>query len=271
MSFKKNKTPNKNVNIPTIITRDKNYNISSINSNTAKNGYKEEDLVANDLNFNETIRSAFMNFIKFDPQSIFKKLKGNYKTDITDGNGCNLQIKKYKKNQFGQIDRHWITDIISYIPNLEPVKYMLIGLCEIPLKPCGKFIDKNQKRKLLSIENYTEEELKNLLKILNDTKRQFLEYIFYGKDKTYSPTYICGVKYKNNIRKKITIYNISDIITDLEKHSFIITKRKSVISLGNCITLQRKGGDGGKKSSNQLQTKLVFSKIQVQNFVKFKL
>jgi len=44
---------------------------------------------------------------------------------------------------------------------------------------------------------------------------------------------------------------------------FKISPRKTVIYLGDkgTISLQRKGGDGGKKGSNQLQIKLILSNL----------
>lgn len=80
------------------------------------------------------------------------------------------------------------------------------------------------------------------------------------------PKYICGIEYDNkNNRKSMIIYNIEDIIKYLEQYNFIIKKSHNVIELGNCISFQRKGGDNGNKSSNQLEIKLIFSNINIEN------
>ena len=44
---------------------------------------------------------------------------------------------------------------------------------------------------------------------------------------------------------------------------FKISNKETVIKLGDdsILSLQRKGGDSGKKSSNQLQIKIIVSKI----------
>ena len=46
---------------------------------------------------------------------------------------------------------------------------------------------------------------------------------------------------------------------------FYIKRSKSVIGLGNALTIQRKGGDCGNPSSNQIQAKLIFSKLDVKH------
>lgn len=43
-----------------------NNNISQINSNTAKNGYYEEELCCNDLNLNASIKEQFKGFFPDD-------------------------------------------------------------------------------------------------------------------------------------------------------------------------------------------------------------
>ena len=62
---------------------------------------------------------------------------------------------------------------------------------------------------------------------------------------------------------------IQDIIDYLETLDFKISKRKTVVTLGDdsILSMQRKGGDGGKKGSNQLQVKLIVSKLldKIQN------
>ena len=72
----------------------------------------------------------------------FQQLAGTTKTDIySDHIKC--QVKKYKKNQFQQVDRHYLDDIKKYIPEISSP--LLINLCIYPL--LGKYINKNHKRK----------------------------------------------------------------------------------------------------------------------------
>lgn len=245
-------------------------NLKIIKSNIAKNGYREEELICNDFNNNKLLINELKKYINKDI-GVFKKINGNHKIDISDTYQNTFQIKKYKNKQFGQIDRHWINDIVKFIPGLKCIQNILTDWCEIPLQNCGKIIDKEKQRKLLSTKYYTQEELDYLINVLDKNKVQILNFIFKGSNNDYTPTYICGIEYNNNIRTKIIIYKIDDIIEYLSKEKFFIKSRKTVIGLGSCISLQRKGGDGGKKSSNQLQFKLIFSSINIKNILQYKL
>jgi len=248
----------------------KKYIIKVKNSNAAKNGYQEEQKVADDLNRNEKLKHEFKQFIENDDLGIFEKLNNKSKTDISDLKQTKIQVKKYnKKFCFGQIDRHWVNDIIKEIPNLNKINQYLKDLCELPLKECGKFVDKSKFIKKLNKQNYTEEQLLELLMVLNNNKSEILEFVFLGVNKLDEPKYLCGVEYDNSIRKKIIFYKMIDVIDYLSKFNFKIRKSGTVIELGECFTIQRKGGDGGKKSSNQMQFKFVFTSLDISTKLEY--
>ena len=77
------------------------------------------------------------------------------------------------------------------------------------------------------------------------------------------PKYLFGVEYEDKKRTKIVVFKIQEVISYLENLQFVISPKKTVILLGNdgTISLQRKGGDSKKKSSNQLQIKIILSKL----------
>jgi hypothetical protein len=247
----------------THIDETKQKILSYTNSITAKNGYKEEELICNDLNKNNNLHKIVFEFIgnEYDNCS---RISGNHKCDIKSNNKTIIaQVKKYKTNQFQQLDRHWIDDFIKYIPELEKVSFILKEVCEYPLLPNGTHVDKSKSLKKLCLTNYSQFILDNLISNLNENKKKILNYAFYGINKEMQPEYLFGVEYINDKRTKIIVFKIKDIITYLENLEFKITKGKTVIVLGddNIISLQRKGGDGGKKSSNQLQIKIILSKL----------
>ena len=172
-------------------------------------------------------------------------------------------MKKYKEGQFQQLDRHWIDDLIKNIPELNNASQILRELCEYPLLSGGTHIDKSMPLKKLCVSNYSQETLTNFLRLLNQHKRKILQYAFLGNNVEIQPEYLFGVEYNNDKREKIILFRITEIINYLETLDFKITKGKTVIVLGNdnILSLQRKGGDGGKKSSNQLQIKIIVSKL----------
>lgn len=251
-------------------------NLSLINSQTAKNGYKEENLVCSNLNNNKELRDfLYINKMLSKPFDYCSKIKGNHKIDISSQNKIlKAQIKKYKESAFQQLDRHKVNDLINYIPELNNIKDMLKKLCEIPLQKNKTHVNKKKGRVLLSTENYSNKELDQFINLLNKYTRKILEYAFYGNENEDKPDYLIGVEYIKGINKrnKLVFFKISDIIDNLEKEKFKIKKSKSVISLGdNYITLQRKGGDGGKKSSNDLAFKIIISKLNNIKHLEYKL
>jgi hypothetical protein len=237
--------------------------VSYTNSQTAKNGYKEEELVCRDLN-SESIKKALTPILG-NAYNECKRITGNHKCDIQSENKMlRGQVKKYKKDQFQQLDRHWISSLIESIPTLSGASQILKDLVEYPLLPDKKQVDRTKNIKKLCNSNYSQETLDNFLLLLNKCKKQLLEYAFYGPDSEETrPEYLFGVEYENDKRKKIVVFKIEDAITYLEKLNFKISPRKTCILLGDSSTfsLQRKGGDSGKKSSNQLQIKLILSNL----------
>lgn len=237
--------------------------LSYTNSETAKNGYKEEELICKDLN-NEIIKRALMPILGNEYDECTTIPGKNHKSDIqSTNNNMKGQVKKYKKGQFQQLDRHWISDFLKNVPELNDVSQILKDLFEYPLLPNGKNVDKNKSLKKLCDPNYSQEELNNFLGLLNKYKKKILEYAFYGTKLEMQPKYLFGVEYEDKKRNKIVVFKIQEVISYLENLQFEISPRKTAILLGNdgIISLQRKGGDSGKKSSNQLQIKIILSKL----------
>lgn len=237
--------------------------LSLVNKQTAKGGYLEEKLVCNDLNTKNDLKEKLKiwNNIKYSECNV---IKGTYKSDIkSNDNKMKCQIKKYKKGQFQQLTKQWVPEIIKNINGLKDIENMLSNLCEIPLLNNGTHVDKTKSVKKLSSSNYSQDELNKFIEIINNNKNNILEYAFLGNNKEYQPIYLIGAEYQNGKRIKLIFMKIEDILKYLRSLSFKINKSETVISLGNhnVISIQRKGGDAGKKSSNMLQIKLIVSKL----------
>ena len=258
----------------------KGLEMSLNNSKTAKGGYIEEEKVVQDLNAVSGLSIQFMEM--FLPQlyqeyadsrndvlpksySQFKRHPNSVcKTDVVNNeHNINIQIKRYDvKCCYGQIDRHWLDDFIRVIPDLKSVSFMLRNLSEIPLISGTNMVDKDVGRITLSLDNYSEKQLYNLLSRLNRNVVKILKYVLLGTSSETSPNFLMGIEYNKDIRVKTVIYKMSDVIEALsKKFTFHIKARNTVITLGDIISLQRKGGDNGLRSSNQLQWKLRFASL----------
>ncbi len=247
-------------------------------SDIAKKGYKEEQLVCDDLNNNEELRKALKPILG-DEYDECVKVPGTGKIDIKSKNGKLLaQVKKSKKNQFQQLARLWIDCFIDNIPELNSVKKIFKEIFEYPLLPNGTHIDKEKSLKKLSITDYSQEELDEFLILLNNNKKKIVEFAFYGDNLKEKPDYLFSIQYvgkkSDEKRDHILLFKIKDIIKYLLTLDFVASKKKTVIWLGskNPFTLQRKGGDNGEKASNNLQIKLTPSKLvnEVEH-IKYKL
>ena len=244
------------------IAEAKKQILSYKNSETAKNGYKEEELVCIDLT-NETIKNKFSPMLG-DEYDECSRISGNHKCDIqSNNNKVTGQVKKYKEGQFQQLDRHWVDGLLNYIPELNEASQILKDLCELPVLSNGTHVDKTIPVKKIGISNYSQENIDNFTMLLNKNKRQILNYAFMGTNSEIQPEYLFGVEYVDNTRTKIIILKIKEIIDYFETLDFKISNKETVIKLGDdsILSLQRKGGDSGKKSSNQLQIKIIVSKI----------
>ena len=163
------------------------------------------------------------------------------KVDIKN-NKWNFQVKKSKKGQFQQVSRGTVDNLISDLPELESIKDLLKERCE-----------------------YKNEFKPELLESLNSHKRKIIEHALLGHGE--KPDILCVTEWgkRNNKREKITFFMMDDVIESLMQYDFKLRKSKTVIELGPSFTFQRKGGDGGRQSANDIQFKIVPSLLDVKD------
>lgn len=154
----------------------------------------------------------------------------------------NFQVKKSKKGQFQQVSRGTVDNFINDLPELEPIKDLLKERCE-----------------------YKKEFKPELLESLNSHKRKIIEHALLGHGER--PDILCVTEWgkNNNKREKITFFMMDEVIESLMQYDFKLRKSKTVIELGPSFTFQRKGGDGGRQSANDIQFKLVPSLLDVKD------
>jgi hypothetical protein len=163
------------------------------------------------------------------------------KVDIKNGE-WNFQVKKSKKGQFQQVSRGTVDNFINDLPELEPIKDLLKERCE----------DKKEFKP-------------ELLESLNSHKRKIIEHALLGHGER--PDILCVTEWgkNNNKREKMTFFMMDEVIESLMQYDFKLRKSKTVIELGPSFTFQRKGGDGGRQSANDIQFKIVPSLLDVKD------
>jgi len=195
-----------------------------VNASTAKRGYSEEKWVAS------YIENDFQ--VNNDRRS---------KVDLTNGR-LNIQVKKSKAGQFQQISRGTVDNLVAVIPELQPIESLLKERCE-------------QKQHFSP----------DIIDTLNLSKREILEHALLGHG-GLKPDVLCVTEWdkKDAVRTKIMFVAMKDVVESLMRYDFSIRESKTVVELGPSFTFQRKGGDGGRRSANDIQFKIVPSLLDVR-------
>jgi hypothetical protein len=133
---------------------------------------------------------------------------------------------------------------------------------DVPEKVIVIFRKYTKRKKKLLGENYSEKELAYLLDFLNKNRRNLLASAFTGQDKKPKANWLLlhqrkFPNWRRNIGKKASsqLISMQEILKLFDGIEVSYTKR-GTITFGAGVTLQRKGGDNGKDSANDLQFKL---------------
>ena len=243
---------------------------NNVGSKTAIDGYKEEEYLVNKLNEDIKLQKLLSEFTGKNIINDACRIKGNKKSDIIISN-INIQHKKTKNKQFGQIDRHYVDDLIDKIPDLDKCKYIFKNLCELPINPESQLCDKNNKIKKINNINYTEHEISNFINLIQKNRKNIINYAFCGNDIKFAPELFSISLFTNNVRDKIIFWKMNDIIDYLINGNVMIKKSQTVIEISNGLTFQRKGGDCGRKEANNFQFKFTPTNLPLDKALIYKL
>ena len=245
------------------ITELKKKNLSLTNANAALKGRRNEQQVCDFLNCNPEKRKSLFP-MDFD---YCNTVNDGSKIDIMSKNGLFSAQVKTTNGTSEQLDRHYFEDMFKHKLKLEDEEYNKLEIfktmCEYEVDEKG-FVKKNSEikaKKAMAVENYNQEQLNSMLEILNKHKTKILDFVFLGITPK-KPLYFIG-RYLN----MYYVFLMKDILFHLNKHEFRIKEKGKgkyfVIQLGShqVMTFQRKGGDGEKKTSNQIATKINISKL----------
>jgi hypothetical protein len=148
---------------------------------------------------------------------------------------------------FNQIDKRWIKKYqeLWLIPNEIAV---ILQKYTGEISPSDSGVIRDQRR--LYLDEFSENERKKLLKFFEENRIMILNDIFKGSDNLAASWMLIYLKPKNTwsllpIGVVMNFYGLGEIT---------ITERGN-LRIGR-ITVQRKGGDGGRPSANMLQFKI---------------
>jgi hypothetical protein len=234
-----------------------------LGSQTAKNGFLNEDDVVNKFNNWKSDEDAqkWLLIMQYNLNEIdyVKAVKLNgYKTDVQaqitiklkDAIDCqNLQVKLVSNPKgFNQIDKRWVNKYVEMwnIPtNIEYLLKKYTGEIE-PNIPNPK-----DKRRMFANE-FTETEQKDLLNWLNKNKSLIVSDILKGRGQFSAEWMLVAQKLNENSRWILKPMNFC--LNHFGNDAIEITKQGN-FKIGR-ITMQRKGGDNGRETAKMLQFKI---------------
>ncbi len=238
----------------------------SLGSQTAKNGFKNEAFVVAIFNDwkNEILAQEWLKAMHYDLDLIeevkAEKIKGNFKADIQViilvqiklqklQDVQNIQVKLVSNNQgFNQIDKRWLksyNELWNFSNEIYEILQYFVGERE------PKINNPKDKRRMFFNEFSTQEQNK-ILNFFNTNKFLVLSDILKGRGRFASEWFLVILRLENNPIKWV-LKPINEVINFYSGE--VIFSPQGSLKIGK-VTMQRKGGDGGRESAKMLQFKI---------------
>ncbi len=232
-------------------------------SETAKNGFRNEKDVADKFNHWGTDKEArqwlvIMNYDLNDIEYVKAVVLSGFKADINVQvqiklksaiDTENIQVKLVSnKRGFNQVDKRWLDhykEMWEMPNNVYEILQYFTGE-KLPYKAKTK----DSRRMFL---NEMEQDKQNIIvEWFSENKTLILSDIIKGRGQFSAEWVLVAQKVESNSRW--VLRNINEVLQHYANGGVMITSRGS-IKLGQ-VTIQRKGGDGGRDTSKMLQFKL---------------
>ncbi len=230
-------------------------------SETAKSGFENEKfVVAKFNNWKEDIDAQqwlmIMEYNISEIQSVKAKILHGYKTDVNVQikfkqaiHTENIQIKLVSiKTGFNQVDKRWLVNY-QKLWNIPSDTFKILQYFTGELAPYKKFT-RDARRMFLDEMSFEEQE--NVVNWFKQNKTLVLTDIIKGRGEFSAGWVLVINKIENSINW--TLKNIDEFLQYYSEGDVVISPKGSLY-IGK-VTMQRKGGDGGRKTANMLQFKL---------------
>lgn len=233
---------------------------AELGSQTAKNGFKNEDEIAAKFNSWRTdaearVWLAFMDSKLADVESVFATKPHGEKADIqvkvktkvgerTEG----ISIKLVSTtNGFNQIDKRWLAHYVKMWKVPADVEMALkLYLGEVKPNKASRNVDR------MYINEFDAETQKKIVEFFTANKTEIVSDLFRG-DGPYSAGWLM-VALKSAEKPRWVLRSIDYVIKFYSDGPVEMTGQGN-LKIGR-ITMQRKGGDGGRESAKMLQFKI---------------
>ena len=232
-------------------------------SQIAKDGFKNEDEVVAKFNDWETDLVAqnwltTMGYVLEEIEFVEAFKLSGYKTDVQVQVRIklkniidveNLQVKLVSNPKgFNQIDKRWIDKYVE----MWSIPENVVGVLKRYTGEIKPTIQSPKDKRRMFANEFLEDEQRLILKWLYENKVLIISDILKGRGK-FAAEWILVIL-KANKDSLWTLQPMNIAINHFSQGEVIITKRGNFI-IGR-ITMQRKGGDGGRLTANMLQFKI---------------
>ena len=238
-------------------------NLVERGSQTAKDGFKNEDDIVDKFNDWKKDNDAqqwliLMNYKLNEIEFVDAVKLSGYKTDVQVQVTIkikkaidveNLQVKLVSNNRgFNQIDKRWVDKCVEM---WNTPKDIISILKRYTGEEKPNITNAKDKRRMYANE-FTDNEQNNIMKWLNKNKSLIVSDIMKGRGKFAAEWMLVAQKIDRNARWILKSMNYC--MNYFGNGEIIITNRGN-FRIGK-ITMQRKGGDGGRNTANMLQFKI---------------
>tara|TARA_Y100001970_G_C14186057_1_gene832677 strand:+ start:1159 stop:1905 length:747 start_codon:yes stop_codon:yes gene_type:complete len=232
-------------------------------SETAKNGFKNEKDISNKFNLWKQDKDAqkWLNVMGYTLKNIDKvkaiTIGTGHKTDVqvlvyietkdkVDVQNISIKLVSNLKG-FNQIDKRWIKkykELWNFNSKIEQLLKHFTG----EIKP--KIITRDKRRMFL--DEFTSNDQNSLIEWIEKNRLLIVSDTLKGREPYSASWMLVAQKIQDN--QKWVLKPINVVMNHFNDGCIEITPRGS-LKIGR-ITMQRKGGDGGRPSANMLQFKI---------------
>ena len=241
-----------------------------LGSLTARNGFANEDFVKEEFNNwrNSKLSQAWLVEMGYCIDEIeyvrAEKLSG-YKTDVQVSISVVIKLKKLvdiqnlqvklisQRSGFNKIDKRWVdkyAELWNMSPNIARVFKHYTG--ELP-----PYIENPKDSRRMFVDELSHQDKEDLLRFIKDNKILIVSDILKGRGEFHAEWML--VILRSDVELDWTLKSMNYVMNYFGNGEVCVTKQGN-IRIGN-ITMQRKGGDGGRDSAKMLQFKINPAKL----------
>ena len=241
--------------------------LASLGSQTAKNGFQNERDVLDKFNNwqNDVMAQEWLKAMAYNLMSIeyvkASKITGSFKADVQVQINVEIKLKKLLDVQnlqvklvsnhsgFNQIDKRWLEKYVE----LWDIPANIVNTLQYFTGQLPPYIENPRDSRRMFMTEFTVEEQNLVINFIKANQSLIVSDVLKGRGQ-FSAEWMLVILKVPTQEIKWALKPMNFCLNLFGNGEVTITKQGS-IKIGN-ITIQRKGGDGGRKTAQMLQFKI---------------